>query len=565
MSNITTSRLVLILGLAACLLATGCESRRGSALATSPTVMPIAASDPRSGERPSASFEVRNVPARLARPYSLEAVSDLSPFQAGLREGYKQDVASLPLATSYRIDARLYESSRQVSARQEVRYGNRTARSLGEIYLRLLPNQPGQQGSLTVDAVAVPGRRAGWALAVDATVLRIEIEPPLLPGEFVRLMLEYRVQVPEDNPAGFGIFTYQNGVFSLDHFYPWIPVCDEEGWHLDAWNELGDPTYTDVAFYDVALTAPTEMCVVGSGFVASVHSNADGSKTTRFLAGPMRDFQLVAARGLKSIEGEADGIRVVSYYLGDHDEEGRRVLQYAIAALRIYERRFGPYPYAELSLVEAPIRAVGMEYPGLVLIGSRVYRPAEGSHDLSLEFSVAHEVAHQWWYGLVGSDQQGEPWLDEALANYASILYFEELYGPERAKAEMEGALWSAYWLAMALGQDAPVRQPVGGFTKRNYYAIVYAKGALFFDALRQEVGDAVFDRILRAYYQEFRYRNARSDDLMRIADREAGRSLADLYAAWQVSAAPVDLWAAAPARPALLPADQAAAPAGRP
>jgi aminopeptidase N len=194
-------------------------------------------------------------------------------------------------------------------------------------------------------------------------------------------------------------------------------------------------------------------------------------------------------------------------------------LAVAAEALAVYEGRFGPYPYTELDVAETAFTVAGapggVEFPGIVFISSEFYRPGSPSRD-ALDVVVAHEVAHQWWYGVVGNHPIDEPWLDEALATYASILYIEAAQGRRAA----EEVLWSQavlpYQFARALGQDGPLNRSSLAYVDdpQAYQAIVYGKGALFLAQLRELLGDADFNAVLRHHYQAHQYGLLQAGDL---------------------------------------------------
>ncbi len=145
-------------------------------------------------------------------------------------------------------------------------------------------------------------------------------------------------------------------------------------------------------------------------------------------------------------------------------------------ALTLYSRLFGPYPYQELDVVETPARAGGIEYPTLVVISDRLYT----GHP-RLEWVVAHEVAHQWWYGMVGSDQVDEPWLDEALTQYTTLLYHEFLYGPDTAAGILKDDFQANYDRLVKEGNDMPAGLPVAAYPRDLYSPVVYRKGRSIF------------------------------------------------------------------------------------
>ncbi len=230
---------------------------------------------------------------------------------------------------------------------------------------------------------------------------------------------------------------------------------------------------------------------------------------------------------------EVDGTRVVSYVQPDDPAAAERSLAIATAALRAFNQRFGAYPYAELEVIQAALtQFYGMEYPGVVLIEQSLYR----RDDRLLETTIAHEISHQWWYGLVGNDAQGEAWLDEGLASYSQILYYEMIGVPEQARAELD-AFRAVYRRLRERGGDAPLATPPSGLSDGRYVPVVYAKGALFFHALRQRIGEEAFNAFLQGYVAAASYREIAGPDLLRAAEQACACELDDLFTDWVITA----------------------------
>jgi hypothetical protein len=201
-------------------------------------------------------------------------------------------------------------------------------------------------------------------------------------------------------------------------------------------------------------------------------------------------------------------------------------------ALLIFEGRFGPYPYTELVVVLAPLTggAGGIEFSGLIAVASMLYRPfsaddalgkllgmlggeanpAKEVFDEMLEFTTAHEVAHQWWYSLVGSDSRAHPYVDESLAQYSTLLYFEDRWGKDRAERAAETHVRLNYVGMRLMGKpDGIVERAAPSFDPLSYAGLVYGKGPFFFREARKVMGDDAFFAALRAYADDHRFRTA--------------------------------------------------------
>ena len=146
---------------------------------------------------------------------------------------------------------------------------------------------------------------------------------------------------------------------------------------------------------------------------------------------------------------------------------------------------------------------------------------------------MVHEIAHQWWYAQVGNDQVNTPWLDEGLAEYSMSIYYQHVYGEARTNTLVNQRWLVPYQVAVENEYDAVVNQPSSAFFGWQYEVIVYAKAALFFNALHQEVGDDTFKEIMHQYVSQFRWGIATPDDFMGVAESVSGHDLDALYNHW--------------------------------
>jgi hypothetical protein len=457
-------------------------------------------------------------------------MEDLSLFQPALKPEFEADAEALPDASRYFIQVTLDpDEPTTLTGVERVRYTNTEDVPLDAVYFRLYPNLPGYGGSITVEKVVLNGTPVETTLEAGGSALRVPLDPPLAPGDVADLTLWFREIVPTDTVAGYGLYAYEDDVYALAGFYPTIPVYDDEGWNVEVAPPYGDATFTDAAFYQVHLTVPEDLTMVTSGSTLEISENDDGSRTWVAVGGPMRDFYVAMSSDYEVASQEVDGTRVNSYYRSAQDEGGELALRYASDALRVFSERFGPYPYSELDVVATPTNAGGIEYPGAIVVAQALY-DLEGGF---FELATVHEVAHQWWYGLVGNDQLDEPWLDESLTNYSAFLYYEDTAGEDAADLIKQRVFEGPYLTAQKDERDRGVGGPVDSFSERDYGAIVYGKGPLFFDALRAQLGDEAFFAALRDYLETHRYGAAYPDDLIAAFEETTGQQIDDLYEFW--------------------------------
>ena len=455
--------------------------------------------------------------------------ADLNPYRRAMRPAFASDVDLYEQATRYAIDLTVDIEALTLRGVQRVRVTSAEAEPLSEIVFRLLPNTPGYGGSMAVRSVTVEGLRVEPDLRLDGSAVYVPLAAPLRPGETTELNLVFEGTIPTDPSAGYAQYGYIDGVLALPNAYPMIPVYDDEGWNVELAPTYGDAAFTDTSLYLVRVTLPARMISAASGVEVDRQDNGDGTATVTYASGPMRDFALVASEAYRTVTHAVGEVLVTSYFFSGDEEGGELVLDYASRALEVYEETFGTYPFTELDVVETPTLAGGIEYPGLIVVAASLY----GERGGFFELATVHEVAHQWWYSLVGNDQLDEPWLDESLTQYASLFYFEDRYGPQSAQRVLENTFEVPYRYIQEREQDMAVGLPVASYTEDLYGAVVYGKGPLFFHAVRQQVGDEAFFEILRTYYDEYRYGVAYPADWMAVAERVSGQELDALYAHW--------------------------------
>ncbi|MCJ7432437.1 MAG: M1 family metallopeptidase, partial [Anaerolineales bacterium] len=334
--------------------------------------------------------------------------------------------------------------------------------------------------------------------------------------------------------GNYGLFGYLNDILVLDGFYPAIPAYDETGWHSGKLPPNSDTTFQDVSFYVVRVTAPDSLVIATSGIQVD-NVKKDGNQIVTFAAGPARDFYM-AASNLFVVTSETVGETTVnSYAFKDWAEGSQAALSTAVNAVKDYSARLGAYPYTEFDVVSTPMQgATGIEYPGITGINYVVYDPSAVISGLPapvmLEATVAHEVGHQWFYNAVGNDQVNEPWLDEAVTQYVTGLYFLDMYGQQG----MDGyrGSWTSRWERVNR-ELIPIGLPAGSYEGQEYSAIVYGRGPLFIEALQQKMGQSVFDQFLRDYYQSNKWGISTTAAFKQLAEKDCQCDLTPLFDEW--------------------------------
>jgi hypothetical protein len=429
--------------------------------------------------------------------------------------------------TQYSLTVTLAPDVSRVDGKARVQYTNREPVSLAEVYFHLFPNI--WNGKMTVSGVVADGRPVDAVLESDGELLRVPLAAPLKPGQTVDIALDWRVPVPASTEVGnYADFAYVDGILAMAHFYPTVVVYDAAGWHLETPATQGDVIYHDASLYDVSFTAPLDLVVAATGATFGRTENGDGTVTWRLVGGPMRDFNIAASELYRTLSRQVDGVTITSYFVPEHAVGGRKALDWAAASLQVYEDQFGPYPYRELDVVETGTTAGGIEYPGLIVISDALYD--DPNRPDFFEGVTVHEVAHQWWYNVVGNDQVNEPWLDESLTQYTTYFHYEQAYGAQAVQNLIDSL--RARWSRVDYAEKA-IGLPVSAYPNEEYGAIVYGRGALFMFALRDQIGADKMAEFLRRYYAEYAWQVATPDDFRRLAEEVAEQDLSELWSQW--------------------------------
>lgn len=510
---------------------------------------------------------------------------DVAPLLESLRVEERDRRARSTTLPLYDLSLELDQGLTRFSLREEVYFTNSHGAPLDEVVLRLYANAVGDRPRLRLlRGQCLDGARCE-VIQSAPSVISAKPAQPIAAGERLRIQLELSGELSHIDPArttilaqgleslsrmgsgkaagDYGLLAESDGVASLANFFAVLARRRHGAWEKAEASTMGDLGADGTSHVRLQVQVPHDVTVVSSGVTtrdATTSGDAGPRREVHVVAALVRDFALIASRRLRTASRKVGPVEVRSHYLAADEKSGKRVLNAAAESLAVYERRFGRYPYVDLDVVEAPLvgGAGGVEFSGLVTVASMLYRPmlsdgplgmlsqllgggAGGAQtseltDAMLEFVTAHEVAHQYWPGLVGSDSRTHPWADESLAQYSAVLYFEERHGAKRAKLESDRQVLANYHMMRLLGMpDGKVDRPVSAFSSEIAYAgLVYGKGPFFFRELRKTVGDEAFFAALRAHVGEHRFRSAPPRALItRLSKGANGEAVQALARRW--------------------------------
>ncbi|MEI8412647.1 MULTISPECIES: M1 family metallopeptidase [unclassified Kribbella] len=379
--------------------------------------------------------------------FLLLLLASISLFAAPALAG----VARVPGIPSYDVELTGSADGTTWSGRESVAFTNSSAEPLPEIYLRLWGNVH------DCNAVVV---RIGVSTG-DCTVVKVPLTEPLAPGKRTSIAFDVTMTAPNRQDR-FG----RSGQYSFfGNALPVLAVRDNTGWHLEPDVGIGESFYTVAADFRVQLTHTGNVVVPATGVTADGVTIAKQVRDFAWAAGPFTTSEATSPGGIKVRTWATSTVTPAAV------ADARTT---AMAAIDDFGRRFGTYPYGELDLVlnDQWNTFSGMEYPGFVLL-------------ISPGSPVVHEVAHQWWYGIIGNNEYADPWLDEAFATYATDLH-EGAHRP---------GCWPR-WLPTAITNPMSYWQS----HQRSYGPVVYTYGACMLHDLERLIGTPTMVELLTTY-----------------------------------------------------------------
>ncbi len=458
----------------------------------------------------------------------------------------------------YEIDARLDVPSRTVQGTETITYRNHTGQPLDGLpfHLYLQAFQPGStfirelhrdspafvwnekyRGSLEVTSLTLPGSadlakdlayiQPDDGNPADRTVLWARLPRPVLAGQEVRLRLAFRAQLPEILArTGF-----ERGFFMVAQWFPKIGVWWHGAWNCHQYHRSSE-FFSDFGTYRVRLTVPRDLRLAGSGEEEATVFNRDGTKTVAYRAEDVHDFAWAADPAFHAVEDSWTGseglVRIRMFVRPEHLGQAPRFLAALKGALGCFDRWYGPYPYGRITVVDVPAgsAAAGMEYPTLFTVGTKSWMLA-GLRSPELE--VIHEFSHQYWYGMVATNEIEEAWLDEGLASYSTAKAMDALYGG--FFVEVAGGRLSAADALRLSYRGRPETDPLSRpayqvLSHDSYEAVSYGKAASVLLTLEGLLGEETTRRALATYFRRHRFTHPTCEDLLRAFEETSGRDL---------------------------------------
>ncbi|MCM1289869.1 MAG: M1 family metallopeptidase [Corallococcus sp.] len=443
-------------------------------------------------------------------------------------------------ADNYTIVCAFDDGAKVLTAVQTVETVNRSENSLNAIKFHLYANAYREDakisvvptgyessayyhgknwGDITIDGVKINGEPAAFTIeGEDADILCVPTAKEWFPDDKATVEITYTVKLANLRHR---LGWTENSV-NLGNFYP--VLCKmENGKYCDTpYYNVGDPYVTEIANYDVTVKFAEDYVVASTGNLVEAES-AEGFVTYNYVAKAVRDFAIVASQNFKTLSQTVDGVTINYYYYNDADSEAS--LATAVGAYKFFNQNVGKYPYDQISVCETEFCFGGMEYPQLVMITSG------GSAYLE---AVAHEIAHQWFYGIVGNDQIQNAWMDEGLAEFLTYLYLDD--AGTMPLAQSIKANYKTYTTYVDVlnnyytDVDISFRSLPEYRNDNEYVVMTYVKGSLLFNTLYETMGKAKFFKALSAYYDDASFTVAPPSQMIQCFAKIGGNEIASIF-----------------------------------
>ena len=355
---------------------------------------------------------------------------------------------------------------------------------------------------------SVNGAKNWEVMGEDENILYAYLERSLFPGDRVVLDIGFLLKLANVNHRT-GIT--QNTV-NLGNFFPILCGEKDGGFYETAYYQNGDAFLSACAEYKVTLKAPKDYTVASTGETV-LERTLESKKEYVFSATNVRDFALVLSANYRVIEYELEKTTLSYCYYQDDNAEG--TIETIAECFAYFSQAFGEYPYATYTLAQTGLCMAGQEYPRLSMISDSLSAQDKPR-------AIAHEIAHQWWYGVVGSDQIQNAWQDEGLAEYSALTFFEEYekYGVTRENAVADAlkeyrSYYDVYGSVLGRTDTKMTRHLKDFISEYEYQCLAQDKAVVMLDTLRKSVGDKKFFSALKRYYADNAYRVATVEDFI--------------------------------------------------
>lgn len=448
--------------------------------------------------------------------------------------------------TSYAISAKLDDEKKEISGTETIVFYNSTGEELDNVCLHLYPRAFRENatikpytkltlatcfpsgvsyGDISIIDVKVNGEIKKHELTgEDEDVLKINFGFKLSNKKSIKIVINFIITIPSSTHR----FGYYDGNINLGNWYPIICKYSSDGFDFSPYYATGDPFFSDIANYNVKFEFPEKYKYASTGEFSS--SKSDGTIKVEAKALAVRDFAICLSEKSDIISTKT-GKTTINYMGYSKDTEKEKYLAISKDAIEYFSKTFGEYPYSSMTVVKTPFIYGGMEYPNLVMISDSI-----DDEDEFLKV-IVHEIAHQWWYGIVGNNEVSEAWLDESLSEYSTAMFFGKYNKYNISYDDFVSNALSSYMLYVdvisTIRGDVITKMnlPVNEYQNDYEYSyMVYVKGVIMFDSLKSMVGEKKLVAGFKRYYENNKFKVASKDDFYKAFSEACHKDLNNFF-----------------------------------
>lgn len=524
----------------------------------------------------------------MKKHYFLFSLLIFTSLQLSAQNYWQQEV-------NYKIDVTLDDVNHVIRASETFEYINNSPDKLEAIYMHIWPNayrdgksalgkqlyrngeefltfaKEKDRGGIDSLDFKVNGETVKWEYHPDhLDMCVLYLSKPLNPGERLVVSTPFKVKLPSGKISRLG---HLDQSYQITQWYPKPAVYDKNGWNWMPYLNQGE-FYSEYGSFDVSITLPKNYVVGSTGDlqtesekqfleqrVAETLKNIENSqvvkragktefppsapemKTIRYKQSKVHDFAWFADKRFQVLKGEVElphsKRKVTSWamFVPQNANLWRNSIEYINDATFYYSKWNGDYPYNQVTAVDGTISAGGgMEYPNVTVIGNC-------SSASELEIVIVHEVGHNWFYGILGSNERVHGWMDEGINTLNEMRYMETKYPNNTNMSDMvlNGRFHMndlnhhdmgdiSYRMIAMMGEDQPIETHSDDFSSANYGVIMYQKTGLVFFYLKDYLGAENFDKAMSAYFEAYKFKHPQPEDMRRVLEQTSGKNLSWLF-----------------------------------
>jgi hypothetical protein len=469
-----------------------------------------------------------------------------------------------PRIVHYEIEAKYDTSKRTVDATEVLTYHNLTGQALDHFPFHLYQNAFQPNATFVRDAKLMGSRDTGYAhweakyqgsediksIEVvgqgdltrnlqfiapddnnkdDKTVVDLHLAKPVPDGAFVQFKIAFQTKFPETQARS----GWKRDFVLGGQWFPKVGVWWHGAWNAHQYHNTTE-FFADFGVYDVKLTVPQNEVIGASGVEVSDVNNSDGTKTVTYHGDDIHDFAWTVSPRFKvkesTYQAQMGPIQLRFLMQPAHWDQLDRHERITRETLDHFEKWYGPYPYKTLTVVdpEPDSAAGGMEYPTFITAGTTWWMPA-GIHEV--EVVVEHEFGHQYWYGMVATNEFEDAWMDEGINSYTEVKVLDSILGKDTSVLNLAGMTYGEreqqrdFYIGVA-DQDPMTQNAFAYLDSTSYAGITYGKTASVLLTLEGFIGEDTMTKAMHTYFMKYRFTHPTKEDFLKTIEEVSGKDL---------------------------------------